>query len=576
MALTATTVNHTRPSGSTNNSGGFDSAQTCTMSLSATSATGSSPVITASNYTFAAGDVGAYLFIQSGTNWIPGWYPITSVSGGLATINAAGASFLPYPLTFLPLLNVLAGCASTASPTSGLGTVDYSQQNAAALTLNGSTTMLSNSGASATATLTSATIVSGVNLIGNTFKITGGTNFTAGTYVVTSVVAGVSGTGTVTFNASVTTGAGTAATGAMGGSKALPSQTSAIEVAGNTLFIFGVLGNAASYPTTVDYTESGFINPPSGTTAAGPIRWMQDPFGPMPTIQSNGLACGTLVYRFYEYLYFTANGNSNGNFGILGGLSNNAGVSYCIFFLQDRAGLGAISITGSASVFGCDITGSTGTPSAQSANSFGISATGNYIIIGNRIRNVRDNGIINTSIGGTISFNTIYGCKNDSINLSASNFNVSTSVSNNTIDSGSGHGITIVGTGAIEYQSEIYNNIISNHLGTSKNAINIASGTLAFNNNGSFFIDYNCLYNNTGNYGNISAGRHDITVNPGYSSAGVDFTPTNSALQAGFPQVYLNTSSTNFPWIGAVTPKASGTYVINQTVNRYYVNEGEQ
>ena len=46
-------------------------------------------MITWTNYSFVAGDVGSLLFIKSGTNWIPGWYPIASVLAGVATLNAA-------------------------------------------------------------------------------------------------------------------------------------------------------------------------------------------------------------------------------------------------------------------------------------------------------------------------------------------------------------------------------------------------------------------------------------------------------------------------------------------------------
>ena len=101
------------------NGGGFDPGATAGMAtdLTATSANTSSPVVSSSSYTFAAGDVGALLFVASGTNWTPGWYPIASVSGGSATLTA-GIGTATLLLGGLPnTLNTAAGCAATASPT---------------------------------------------------------------------------------------------------------------------------------------------------------------------------------------------------------------------------------------------------------------------------------------------------------------------------------------------------------------------------------------------------------------------------------------------------------------------------
>ena len=75
MALSGYLIWEIRPgSGSDNNGGGFDPSQTAGMLTdgAATSATGTAPVFTSASYNFVGGDVGAWVYIASGTNWIPG------------------------------------------------------------------------------------------------------------------------------------------------------------------------------------------------------------------------------------------------------------------------------------------------------------------------------------------------------------------------------------------------------------------------------------------------------------------------------------------------------------------------
>src|ERR1041385_5743602 len=102
--------------GDTNNGGGFaNGVAGFPTDLAATSGNTSAPVVTSASYTFVAGDVGAYVYVKSGTNWTPGWYPINSVSGGAATLGAGiGAATLANGR-----LTTVAGCATVASPSRG-------------------------------------------------------------------------------------------------------------------------------------------------------------------------------------------------------------------------------------------------------------------------------------------------------------------------------------------------------------------------------------------------------------------------------------------------------------------------
>src|ERR1035437_3502052 len=113
------------------NGGGFNPANANFISnFTATVATGNSPVIASASYNFVAGDVGAWVYVKSGSNWTAGWYQIASVASNKATVNAAIGQAIQIS-NGRYITNTVAGCATTASPTSGTCGIDYSQQTAA-------------------------------------------------------------------------------------------------------------------------------------------------------------------------------------------------------------------------------------------------------------------------------------------------------------------------------------------------------------------------------------------------------------------------------------------------------------
>lgn len=128
----------------------------------ATLATSSAPVFTSASYTFVAADVGAFVYIKSGTNWITGWYEIVSVAAGAATLDAS--------------------CASVASPTNATWGVDYSESATARV----SYTDLAIDATTATK-FTSAAFPVAVNIIGNDLVIIDGLGFITQRVVVISV-----------------------------------------------------------------------------------------------------------------------------------------------------------------------------------------------------------------------------------------------------------------------------------------------------------------------------------------------------------------------------------------------------
>lgn len=158
------------------NGGLFNPERTGTLNdLAATSSSGqsSTPTVSSVSYTFTAtdGDGTCWLFIQSGGTFVPGWYLITSVSAGVATLSAgvgAAIKYTTYANGRSLALNTATGCATTTTPTSGVFMIDYSQRNGAIIagsTDFGSTTIAPTTLNSATGGFTQAMVGNGFHQI---------------------------------------------------------------------------------------------------------------------------------------------------------------------------------------------------------------------------------------------------------------------------------------------------------------------------------------------------------------------------------------------------------------------------
>lgn len=252
MAASGTLNFEVQSGGLDANGGGFNPGNAnMDNTLSATSASGTSatPTVQATNYTFVAGDVGAFLFIQAGTNWNLGWYPITAVAGGIATLNAAIGASDTYGTglgagdlgTIQP--SVVAGCATVVSPTAGTWSIDYSRQAAAQiaytdLVIGGTNTQF-----------TSAANPVKKNIIGNVLNVTSGTNFTVqrveilSTSGTTATCAAVSGA-----NGQLGTAAATGGHGNLGGALLTPGNGGLLLLV-STQYLH-IKYNASSYDCT--------------------------------------------------------------------------------------------------------------------------------------------------------------------------------------------------------------------------------------------------------------------------------------------------------------------------------------
>lgn len=286
MAFAGTTIWEVQTGGDdTNFSGAFDPGQTAGMFTdgAATSATTAAPVFSSASYNFVAGDAGAWVYIASGTNWIPGWYNISSVSSNVATLNATAGSAALKPSPLTP--STVTGCATTGSPTGATWSIDYSQQAASRFTY----TDLSSTGTGLTAS--SAAFPFGKQYVGNSIVVTGGTNFTMGRYVLASVAAGV---GTFLGAANLHTAAGTDSDGAgrMGGCLASPGLPGGIVVGSNRIYIKA--GTYSITSTTANISGGRYAPSSISNLWVEGYSSVRGDLGTKPVLQASGISTTTL------------------------------------------------------------------------------------------------------------------------------------------------------------------------------------------------------------------------------------------------------------------------------------------
>jgi len=249
--------------GNANNGGGFNPSNTNFLTdLAATNAAGNSPVVTSASYNFVAGDAGAWIYIQAGTNWTPGWYEIASVAANAATLKAAvgeatkstnrEGTQVYYPTG----ANTVAGCATTGSPTGGTWSIDYSQQAAAGIAF---TDLVID--AVTNTDFTSALNPLGKQMLGNILNVTSGTGFTVQRVEIVSIPSGV----IARADKSMGTLGSTGGNGNLGGAVAiLPTvAVSTVAVAGNRIW----LKATATYTLTSTWTITA-----KGNVTNGPLK----------------------------------------------------------------------------------------------------------------------------------------------------------------------------------------------------------------------------------------------------------------------------------------------------------------
>ncbi len=127
-----------RTDGQRNNSAGFDrDSGSLLTNLTTSTGTSTSPIVSSVSYPFVTSDIGHWLYVRTGTNWYPGWYQITGLSGTSAVVNASIGSCVKLSrlsgssvvVPFGPALE--SGIGSSANLTSGTWTIDYTQSGTA-------------------------------------------------------------------------------------------------------------------------------------------------------------------------------------------------------------------------------------------------------------------------------------------------------------------------------------------------------------------------------------------------------------------------------------------------------------
>lgn len=384
---------------------------------------------------------------------------------------------------------------------------DYSQQDAAHVTFNGTSITATTAGVGATITITGYTVAT--TDVANVLHITGGTNFTTGWYFITSVN---TGTGTWTLDRNCTSGAGSAMTGKMGGGWADPftnMTTSGPIVAGNNIYVLGSgIPNPASY--TFDYTITSYANPAvSGDTTNGLIVMAGDPATPsfssggMPCILHNNFIWALNLRWRLQDMWFVENLGTDGRSVMAS--SGDSIAHNCVFdqngydtaFTGDN---GAFKEMTECELFSSHAKRSTNSvPVYKMAQGFEVIGCNIHDCIGDALFATADIFVVNRSL---ITNNAGKGIKltsNASGYIGKINFC--------TIDGNAGHGIEVP-SGEVGYV-DITNNIISNQLGAGKAGISVAALTLAQNDRVKWKIDYNVFYNNTSDLSGISYGAND-------------------------------------------------------------------
>jgi hypothetical protein len=306
-ALTLGTQWHVTATATTGNvnGSGFNPANAnmlTDLTTDANTANTASPVCSSASYNFAAGDVGHWLYIKSGTNWTPGWYQIASVASNKATLTAGIGTAQITSLGFKAASTVI-GCATVGTPTNGTFTIDYSQGDTAKV--NG---LADFNAVGASTTLTSATAGFTPVMVGNIFhQTTTGTGAFGiiGWYEIATYVNAT----TVTLDSTPNTGtASVNTTGYVGGAgrfNALEDAYMEMLPAGSNVYIksgtytfTGSISVASTLATATNPTVLiGFTSMPGDASRTSNANW------PVFAQGANSIVLGQ--YQNLQYLVLT-------------------------------------------------------------------------------------------------------------------------------------------------------------------------------------------------------------------------------------------------------------------------------
>lgn len=459
--------------------------------------------------------------------------PVGSNSGPAVSVGAAVAW----------RVRAAGAVANGGGYVANLGGADLTDQDAAQLSItDGATT------AAGSTVLNSAAAGFTAAMVGNCIRISAGTNFQTGYYFITVVL---SPSSVILDRTPTSGGAGSGGTGSIGGAFSrinnLANGGSGSQPAVATPLAAGhkvyVRGGGSDNPSVVDYAQDGYLQFPAGDTTNGLIQF----------IGYNGRPFFTSSYPNLVLYQLSGWQVSNCKFKITGASANGAvagdginvlSVSSCIIDQNgfDTPGVQNCSVL-SGNYFMNSGSAAAGTLDAATFIGF------NPYIVGNLFDSWK--GIcIHTSEMGTIASNIIANCALSAIVLEQGNASYRTYVIGNTIYNAGQDGIKIITANGL-LTSCLTNNIIANCGGY---GINATVGNTALNDRTfSLAPDYNDIFNCTsGAYNNMSAGPHDLAIDPQFTNAaGGDFSVATNLKAKGFPSTFLNALTTSYVDTGA-------------------------
>lgn len=445
------------------------------------------------------------------------------------------------------------------------GGVNYADQDSPQLSLSDLTS--SNS-----TTITSVTGGFTANMVGNVLRIASGTGATTGYYVIATYV----DTNTITVDR--VSGTYTAGVGKIGGAHAWinsyanggggtqPVLTTPL-VAGNTIWLRGA-GSTDPSNSSPDYTVANGTNywtfPNGNINSGGPIKLYG--YNGRPLIKfPNLIGYTTTGWVFSNLKLLPQNSPTYDSLGFW----NNAGGamdSKITDVIYDQNGTNGVFFNGGGvRITNCEAR-NTGGGTIGGYPGININSYGAYVE-NVWIHDFRGNGI--TIANADFLFN-IRGClitNNLAYGIQISNNNLSygvSSIQNCTIDGNKLDGVRIAGPNAL-YGVILRNCNITNHSVSGSYGLYVSTDSATVNdalNIGNW--DYNNFYGNDSNYHNVSAGAHDLNVDPQYTNtAGNDYSVGTNLKAKGFPLIPIgstaNPSSTQgYTDIGAVQRQESG------------------
>lgn len=562
MAFAARTHFNVSTSGhATNFGGGFDPTNAGFLTdLAATGATGTAPVVTSASYNFDDTDVDHWIFIQAGTNWRVGWYKITSVDAGAATLNATAEAYSLYPIG----VSAYDGCATVASPTGGTWAMDYSRS---APPLQFTDLVID---ATTNTDISSAAHTLGKQMLGNIIPITSGTGFTVQRIQLTSYVSA----GVLRADKAVGTVGSTGGTGYLGGALASPGGAAALAVAESATQCHISVWAGTYSLTSTSAAASGKVTFPTNTsnTALCGIRGCNtvpgDQDGTRPTMRGGVAGANNYMINMGSSLSFVENlvlDGNNGTYASWRGISAATGQSGHIFNVKflNMDGNAIAPGAGYVHISNCEFTAI---------------GSGAVIDIASRVVGM-DNCYFHANSGHSIQMSNGFGkltawnllfANNTGRDIYNSNADgAGLTLANCTFYGNSSHAIQLNATSSGNYQNplQLSNCLFSEVTGTAVylNAAqaNVVLRTCAFYSCGSNY-DSTKLWRS---YDEIA-----LTADPFTNKGSNNFTLNSvsgggaEVVAAGYPQAMPGLSSVaNYPRVGAYSPDGTVATAVTAT-----------